>query len=227
MILIEKTRCDKCGGYIITDATEGKSISYCAKCVWPERYLFRISDIPPIHRVKIIPDLIRNQFNGPIITHIRGIIKNPELLKAWIVLRGNPGVGKTESACFILRAAIHHKIPSLLIKVPSFLDKHRKSLNFTDKISANEFQKDRQQALNFPVVCLDDLGFSQYTESERKALYDIIWHREAYNLTTIITTGRSCSTLRNKDFLGEALMSRIKGKTKHWFIPGDRDMRGI
>jgi DNA replication protein DnaC len=121
-----------------------------------------------------------------------------------LLLRGNPGTGKTHLACAILNECRANHIPCLYCKAQDLFN-----VDFT------QLEKARVQASTTPLLVLNDIDkvyIKSHEDSEREGqfqkltLFNIIDNRYDADLPTIITTNAQGSLLM---WLREESVSRL------------------
>ena len=212
--------CKKCGNGCLKSLGE-RFFHYCPVCDYEVLILIHESGIPPDIIKKKLTDLRPNEFNGPLFDYIRQIHKSPNPIKSWIVLKGPTGSGKTTFGSVIAKRLMQRLLPVKFLHLPTYLETCRSMIDFKNE-DAPELRLQQRQYFDVKVLFLDDLYTKDFTPFQRKRIYDIIWHRDAHDLPTIITTQHSYRELSNA--LDETTASRIKGRST-WFVPGDEDMR--
>lgn len=108
--------------------------------------------------------------------------------KGWLVLSGKYGCGKTHLAAAIGNYRAAKGSPPLFVVVPDLLDHLRSTFSPNSTVTYDEvFEEVRSTAL----LILDDLGTQSASPWAREKLYQIINHRYAAELPTVITTAAS------------------------------------
>lgn len=103
----------------------------------------------------------------------------------WLVLTGQYGCGKTHLAAAIAnhRAAIGGS--ALFVVVPDLLDHLRATFSPSSRV---RYDKRFDEVRSAPLLVLDDLGTESATPWAQEKLYQILNHRYAARLPTVITT---------------------------------------
>ncbi len=105
-------------------------------------------------------------------------------LKGWLLLMGGYGCGKTHLAAAIANFAVNLGVPTLFLTVPDLLD----WLRFSYDSSEATFEQRFDEIRNIALLVLDDLGTQNATPWAQEKLFQIINHRYASQLPTVITT---------------------------------------
>ena len=103
----------------------------------------------------------------------------------WLVLLGDHGSGKTHLAAAIANARTADGGQALFIVVPDLLDHLRATFSPTSRVA---YDKRFEEVRSTPLLVLDDLGTESATPWAREKLYQILNHRYAARLPTVITT---------------------------------------
>lgn len=111
----------------------------------------------------------------------------------WLVLLGDHGSGKTHLAAAIANSRISAGGAALFIVVPDLLDHLRATFSPSSRVA---YDKRFEEVRSTPLLVLDDLGTESATPWAREKLYQILNHRYAARLPTVITTA---ATLKDVD----------------------------
>ena len=103
----------------------------------------------------------------------------------WIVFMGTYGCGKTHLAAAIANYRAGLERPPVFVVVPDLLDHLRSTFGPNSTVSYDELFEEVRSA---PMLILDDLGTQSATPWAREKLYQILNHRYAAKLPTVITT---------------------------------------
>lgn len=105
--------------------------------------------------------------------------------RGWVVFTGKYGCGKTHLAAAIAnyRAGVGRE--PLFVVVPDLLDHLRSTFAPSSNVTYDEMFEEIRSA---PMLILDDLGTQSATSWAREKLYQILNHRYAARLPTVITT---------------------------------------
>ena len=113
-------------------------------------------------------------------------------LKNSIVFTGVNGVGKTSLAACVANHLRQEQIPALYERVANILDALKEHYNGGDKELEYDYGHTEQQTMNIfrqaPVLILDEFNLGRASDYARQKLEDIIRHRYAEHLPTIMTT---------------------------------------
>ncbi|MFN8496254.1 MAG: ATP-binding protein [Anaerolineae bacterium] len=105
--------------------------------------------------------------------------------RGWLVFMGAYGSGKTHLAAAIANARVDQGDVALFVVVPDLLDHLRATFSPT---SATTYDKRFEEVRNAPFLVLDDLGTESATPWAREKLFQLVNHRYAARLPTVITT---------------------------------------
>ncbi len=108
----------------------------------------------------------------------------------WLVLLGDHGSGKTHLAAAIANARIAAGGAALFVVVPDLLDHLRATFSPSSRVA---YDKRFEEVRSTPLLVLDDLGTESATPWAREKLYQILNHRYAARLPTVITTAGTLS----------------------------------
>ncbi len=112
--------------------------------------------------------------------------------RGWLLLEGSYGSGKTHLAAAVGNARVQQGDPVLFITVPDLLDHLRQTYRPEAELSYDElFDRVRNVAL----LILDDLGVENPGPWAQEKLFQLLNHRHAHRLNTIITTNTSLNDL--------------------------------
>lgn len=105
--------------------------------------------------------------------------------RGWLVLLGENGSGKTHLAAAIANEVASQGGAALFIVVPDLLDHLR---NTFSPSSRTGYDKRFEEVRSAPLLVLDDLGTESATPWAQEKLYQLLNHRYAARLPTVITT---------------------------------------
>jgi DNA replication protein DnaC len=105
--------------------------------------------------------------------------------EGWLVLFGGYGCGKTHLAAAIANRAIERGQPVLFVVVPDLLDYLRATFSPN---SPATYDERFDQVRNAPLLILDDLGTQSSTAWAQEKLFQILNHRYAARLPTVVTS---------------------------------------
>jgi DNA replication protein DnaC len=108
-----------------------------------------------------------------------------EAPSGWLLLRGGYGCGKTHLAAAVANYRLERGHPVLFLNTPDLLDHLRAAYSPSAETTYDERF---DQVRTTPLLILDDLGAQSNTEWAQEKLFQIINHRYATRLPTVITT---------------------------------------
>ncbi len=123
----------------------------------------------------------RRQIN----TAARLALRYAEEPDSWLLLQGTYGTGKTHLAVAIANTRLARGEPVLFITVPDLLDHLRSAFGPSSEVAYDERF---EQIRTAPLLILDDLGAESQTAWAQEKLYQLLSHRHALRLPTVITT---------------------------------------
>jgi len=112
----------------------------------------------------------------------RAFADEPE---GWLVLAGPSGSGKTSLAAAVANHCIKNNQPAFYITVPDLLDHLRSTFDPNSEMPYDEFF---EQVRSTRLLILDDLGAQSSTPWAREKLDQLLNHRFASQLPTVIVT---------------------------------------
>jgi DNA replication protein DnaC len=133
----------------------------------------------------------------------RSFADNPA---GWLVLTGTFGCGKTHLAAAIANFQVASNRPTpMFVVVPDLLDHLRATFSPTSSITLDRLF---DQVKSTPLLVLDDLGTESATPWAREKLFQLLNHRYAARLPTVITTSATI------DEIDARLRSRMLDATR-------------
>ena len=102
----------------------------------------------------------------------------------WLVFTGDHGVGKTHLAAAIANRRVAQGAAALFVVVPDLLDHLRATFSPTSRVA---YDKRFDEIRAAPLLVLDDLGTQSATPWAREKLFQILNHRYAARLATVVT----------------------------------------
>ena len=143
-------------------------------------------------------------------------------LQGWLVLCGPSGTGKTHLAAAVGNALVEADQPVRFVSVPDLLDHLRSA--FDPAIGA-QYDEIFLQAIEAPILILDDLGAQSSTAWADEKLDQILTHRFNRRLPTLVTTGTRFDELgdRLRTRLGDPYFSKVVNIKAGSGMPDIRD----
>jgi DNA replication protein DnaC len=138
------------------------------------------------------------------------------------LLHNNKGTGKTFAACAIANEFIYKTCMdpewfdfenplALYVKFNRWANNNRD--RYRDDDLYDETIRDMEQMREVPLLILDDIGSGRITPIVRDLIYDVIDYRKEEQKSTIYTSNFVDSVLRQKDYLGDIIVSRMLYRT--------------
>lgn len=118
----------------------------------------------------------------------------------WLLLTGAHGAGKTHLAAAVANRRMERGEPVFFAFVPDLLDHFRASFNPDHELSYDDLF---EQVKNVPLLVLDDLGAQSPTPWADEKVYQVLNHRFAAALPTVVTAALPL------DHLDPRLQSRL------------------
>ena len=125
----------------------------------------------------------------------------------WLLLTGAHGAGKTHLAAAVANQCMERSEPVFFAFVPDLLDHFRASFNPDHELSYDELF---EQVKSIPLLVLDDLGAQSPSPWADEKIYQVLNHRFASALPTIITAALPLDQLdpRLQSRLADARLTR-------------------
>ena len=144
-----------------------------------------------------------------------------EPVAGWLTIAGECGNGKTHLAAAIVNTLLNRGMPALFHTAPTLLDYLRATFAPDSGVSFD----DRFEAIKTTqVLALDDLGAETATPWALDKLYQVLDHRYAWRLPTVVTTNVMWTSIP------ERIRSRLKdsalGKVVMNAAPDYRSIEG-
>jgi len=138
------------------------------------------------------------------------------------LLHNNKGTGKTFAACAIANEFIYRTCMNpewfdfenplaLYVKFNRWANNNRD--RYRDEDLYEETLRDMEQMREVPLLILDDIGSGRITPIVRDLIYDVIDYRKEEQKSTIYTSNFVDSVLRQNEYLGDIIVSRMLYKT--------------
>jgi DNA replication protein DnaC len=137
-------------------------------------------------------------------------------LRQGLLLRGNPGAGKTHLAVAILREVIwsDQRQTALFLNVPAWLNALRESYGDGEP---------PPNPSGYDLVVLDDLGAEDWSSWARDRIYNLVNQREQQNRLVIVTTNHDWGELAGR--VGGPTASRLRRLTREVHVDARNDFR--
>jgi len=137
-------------------------------------------------------------------------------LRQGLLLRGNPGAGKTHLAVAILREVIwsEQKKTALFLNVPAWLNALRESFGDGEP---------PPNPSGYEVVVLDDLGAEDWSSWARDRIYNLVNQREQQRRLVIVTTNHEWQELAGR--VGGPTASRLRRLAREVHVDARADYR--
>jgi DNA replication protein DnaC len=149
-----------------------------------------------------------------------------EFSKNSLVLAGKPGVGKTSLAACIVNDLRTKEIPALYERVSNILDALKEPFNHGND-REYDYGETEQKILNTfkqaPVLVMDEFNLARASDYSRQRLEDIVRHRYAHQLPTVMTTNLTSFDEFNEHW-GDRVGHAVEGMA-HWIVMSGAELR--
>ena len=180
--------CPECGGsgftlLVVPFGHQDFGQAHPCRCVLKavlERYL---NHLPPLTFEGFEANAVNCVAYGAALAMAEGRHERP-----WLILAGQPGVGKTHLAVAVLRVRAEAGQMGRFEVVPDMLAWLRAGIG--QEISAEERLESLKRC---PLLVLDDLGKEKGTEWAEQIIYQLLDYRYRYRLDTVVTINGSLS----------------------------------
>lgn len=138
-------------------------------------------------------------------------------LRQGLLLRGNPGAGKTHLAVAMLREVVwsdRQNKTALFLNVPAWLNALRESFGDGEP---------PPNPSGYDVVVLDDLGAEHWSSWARDRIYNLVNEREQQNRLLIVTTNCTWGELAGR--VGAPTGSRLRRLAREVHVDARQDYR--
>lgn len=146
---------------------------------------------------------------------MENVESNVELGNGIFIYSKNKGNGKTAWTCKIMneyfkKVALKNNLRcrGIFINVPSFLQLMRDAMDSPSE----ETEEMIASIKSADIVIWDDIGTENPSNWVRERLYDFINYRYSNSMTQLFTSNLSLDELAHEKFMGERIVSRIKGQ---------------
>lgn len=117
----------------------------------------------------------------------------------WLVINGPSGTGKTHIAAAIANRLVEEGRPVKFVSVPDLLDHMRATLDRdTNDLDGDDFEDLFSHIIEAPMLVLDDLGVQSPTRWAEEKIDQVLSHRYARRLPTVITTSLTIEQLPDR-----------------------------
>ncbi len=127
--------------------------------------------------------------------------------RGWLILQGEPGVGKTHLAYAIAGECIRRGRPAFAHTLPDLLQRLREAFGME-----GAFEQALDDLKRVELLVIDDFGAQRDTSWALDTVYQIVNHRYAKRLPLVITTNLDLANAG--DGISERLLSRLREGTE-------------
>ncbi len=117
----------------------------------------------------------------------------------WLVISGPSGTGKTHIAAAIANRLVGDDRPVKFVSVPDLLDHMRSTLDRdSNDLDGDDFEGLFSHIIEAPMLVLDDLGVQSPTRWAEEKIDQVLSHRYARRLPTVLTTSQPLDQLPDR-----------------------------
>mgnify|MGYP002619604014 CR=1 FL=1 len=210
----------------------------CSGYILLERAL-ELAGIPPEYRYASLNTFVIDNDNQNCAKTIIAAMQYPvELVESGTnlaFLHPNKGTGKTFAACAIANEYIYKTCMNpekfdfenplaLYVEFGDWSNEIRRAHQVGDPELYDLMYSRIDKMKDVPLLILDDIGSGRITDVIRDLTYDVINRRKVQKLSTIYTSNFVDTVLRQDNYLGEMIVSRMLYNTRVLML-GGRDRR--
>lgn len=138
------------------------------------------------------PPGLNTREQGSLDYALRRSLQYAQNLDGWLLLQGMYGCGKTHLAAAIANARLQQDEQVLFITAPDLLDHLRNTYSPSSEVGYDELF---DRVKNAPLLVLDDLGVENPSAWAQEKLFQLLNHRYAHRMPTVITTNAELEAL--------------------------------